>query len=322
MGATIEAVATVRSRGRLHRRGAIELADRAALACLERAGRPASDVDFLINAGVYRDRNLGEPAIAALIQQDIGANPDPPLRGGHGTFSMDVSNGACGVLTALQILDGFIASGAIAHGLVVAADAPPQARDRRTFPFAAEGGAVLLGPAPSPDAGFTHFSSVTYPQHAHLFESYLVWEESGAGRVLEERALHRRGGRHVLHVHEAPEWRRECVACAVAAARSFLDTLGLRPHQVDLLVASPAPPSFPTEVGRALEIDPARVVEVERDGSETVHTAGIVEALETADRAGRLEPGATVLVVAVGAGVTVSLALYRPGPRPSDARPR
>ena len=46
--------------------------------CLDRAGRTAHDVDLLVNAGIYRDRNLGEPALAAMIQQDIGANPEDP----------------------------------------------------------------------------------------------------------------------------------------------------------------------------------------------------------------------------------------------------
>ena len=35
-------------------------------------------MDLLINAGIYRDRNLGEPALAAMIQQDIGAHPEDP----------------------------------------------------------------------------------------------------------------------------------------------------------------------------------------------------------------------------------------------------
>jgi len=49
------------------------LADEAARACLERAGRTADDVNLLINAGDYLDRNVSEPAITAPIQEDIGA---------------------------------------------------------------------------------------------------------------------------------------------------------------------------------------------------------------------------------------------------------
>ena len=77
------------------------------------AGRDADDIDLLVNAGIYRDRNLGEPALAAMIQEDIGANPEDPHAGAHGTFSFDIANGTCGVLTALQIVDGFLRSRAI-----------------------------------------------------------------------------------------------------------------------------------------------------------------------------------------------------------------
>jgi 3-oxoacyl-[acyl-carrier-protein] synthase III len=65
-------------------------------------GHDPDEFDLLVNAGMYRDRNLGEPALAALIQDDIGANTEDPHAEAHGTFSFDVANGACGVLTALQ----------------------------------------------------------------------------------------------------------------------------------------------------------------------------------------------------------------------------
>ena len=69
-----------------------------------------NDLDLLVNAGLYRDRNLGEPALASMIQEDVRRHPEDPHPGGHGTFSFDVANGACGVLTALQIADRFLRS--------------------------------------------------------------------------------------------------------------------------------------------------------------------------------------------------------------------
>ena len=68
-------------------------------------GRQA-DVDMLINAGIYREDNMGEPALAALIQEDIGANRGQPPIGGHGTFSFDLMNGTCGVISAIQLRVG------------------------------------------------------------------------------------------------------------------------------------------------------------------------------------------------------------------------
>ena len=119
-----------------------------------RSGRPKiasskpdatlDDVDLLVNAGIYRDRNLGEPALAAMIQQDIGANPENPHADTHGTFSFDVSNGTCGVLTALQIVDGFLKSHAIDCALVVASDADPGRRNERAISLLTDRGGIVV----------------------------------------------------------------------------------------------------------------------------------------------------------------------------------
>jgi 3-oxoacyl-[acyl-carrier-protein] synthase III len=101
MGTVIEQV-SLTGGGWRTRHSALHLAVKAAKHCLHKAGRSAHDVDLLINAGIYRDRNLAEPALAAMIQEDIGANPEDPHQQAHGTFSFDVSNGSCGILTALH----------------------------------------------------------------------------------------------------------------------------------------------------------------------------------------------------------------------------
>ena len=107
--------------------GALELADAAARSCLERANRTAEELDLLINAGVFHDKILSEPAFASLIQEDIGANLGPPAAAaGHGTFSFDVYNGACGLLTGIHLVDGMLASGTVELGMVVASDMDPE----------------------------------------------------------------------------------------------------------------------------------------------------------------------------------------------------
>ena len=45
--------------------------------CLKKVGMHVQDVDVLINIGVFRDKNIVEPAMAPLIQQQLGMNLDP-----------------------------------------------------------------------------------------------------------------------------------------------------------------------------------------------------------------------------------------------------
>jgi 3-oxoacyl-[acyl-carrier-protein] synthase III len=124
VGTVIDRVTLARG-GWRNRHSALHLAVSTAKDCLQQAGRDPHDVDLLVNAGIYRDSNIAEPALAAMIQQDIGANPEDPHADTHGTFSFDISNGTCGVLTALQIVDGFLKSHAIDCALIVASDADP-----------------------------------------------------------------------------------------------------------------------------------------------------------------------------------------------------
>lgn len=331
MGTTIEAVSTSRPRRRFGGTGAIKLADDAAQACLERAGRSASELDFLINAGVYRDNNIGEPALASMIQEDIGANPDPPLHGGHGTFSFDVCNGGCGVLTGMHILDGFLTSGAIDLGIVVSSDADPErgsnwdfpfglvgtaGRVSRSgspsrFPFAPVGGAVLLSRSEEEGKGFSRFAFATFSEFEHLLEAAVSWEKGLIPRAVADRVPGLEPGSNVLRVHEGEGYAARCAECAVTSARTFLESAGLGPMDIDLLVPSPTPEGFPDLFSQALGVPADRVARV--DGSfERVHTAGPLAALESAMRSGQFAEARNVLFATVGAGISVGLALYHP----------
>jgi 3-oxoacyl-[acyl-carrier-protein] synthase III len=160
MGARIEAASALTSRG-LRRPTARRLADTAARTCLAHAGKEPGDVDMLVNVGIYREDNMGEPALAALIQEDIGANLGQPPIGGHGTFSFDLMNGICGVITAIQIESGLLRSGVIRLGVIVASDVDPALKNPRAALLRPTGGAMLLGWDDSL-AGFTDFCTETF----------------------------------------------------------------------------------------------------------------------------------------------------------------
>jgi 3-oxoacyl-[acyl-carrier-protein] synthase-3 len=301
MGTTIEAVATSRSRNPFGHR-ALRLADRAARECLQEAGRTSGELDVLINAGVYRDRNLAEPALAALIQEDIGANPGHPPVAGHGTFSFDVDNGACGVLTAAYLLDGFLRSGAIRVGMVVASDVDPGRS--RGYRFPPVGGAVLLG---WDDAipGLTNFHFETFPERGELFDSRVSWQRR-SGPALPGRL----GGRSVLRVRERPEYASQCLDCAQVAIEKYTANHGFTVGELDLLVASGPYDDFPQALADRLGLPPGRVARP-TGGLRGAHTAGPIAALEAARRNGQLQAARTALWIAVGAGITVALAVYR-----------
>jgi 3-oxoacyl-[acyl-carrier-protein] synthase-3 len=248
---------------------------------------------------------MAEPALASIIQEDIGANPGhPPAPDRHGTFSFDVMNGGCGVLTALEIVDGFVAPGSARLGMVVAADADPTPRTTRGFHFAPVGGALLLAHRDG-DEGFAGFELHTFPEHADLFEAWVTFVPPARRAWL----LHRRG-RSVLELREDPRFAAVCVDKAAEVTRGFLDRRGLLAAEVDLLVASAYPPGFAVAVARAAGIPEDRVPSLppEQVGA---HTAGPLAALAAAVGSGRFARARNLLFVTAGSGISVGVAHYR-----------
>jgi 3-oxoacyl-[acyl-carrier-protein] synthase-3 len=305
MGASIEAVATSHPRGLRRSMGARHLSDEAARSALARGHHYAGELDLIVNVGLYKDHGLAEPALASIIQEDVGANPGhPPRPNAHGTFSFDLLAGGCGVLAAAHLVDGFVGGDdAAAHlGLVVAADADPSPKTTRGFPFAPAGGALLLGRG-TPDRGFQRFRFESFPCDAGMFEVMMRWDPR-AGRL--------RRGRNVLEVREAPAFAGRCIEHGTAVARRLLEDAELSIRDIDLLVASPYPRSFATGVASALGLAPDRLPALPA-AFERAHTAGPLAALEAAGPLhgpeGRM--GQTLLFVTAGAGIEIAAAIYR-----------
>ena len=303
MGARIEAVSALTSHG-LHKPTARRLADAAARSCLAQARREPSDIDMLINTGVYREDNMGEPALAALIQEDIGANLGQPPAAGHGTFSFDLMNGTCGVISAIQLEAGFLRSGVIRLGAIVTSDVDPDPGASRSVSFRPAGGAALL----AWDDGvteFTDFGAETFPEYEDLFVSGLVWQDRPGPR------MPRRGtGQSRMVMDEKPGYQARLADCAEEATGRFLRRLGIGIGDIDLLVAAPSAPGFLDPLRMSLGIAGDRVAYVAED-LDAVYTTGPLAALQSAIRSGRLGEAGNTLMLTAGAGLTVAFALYR-----------
>jgi 3-oxoacyl-[acyl-carrier-protein] synthase-3 len=287
----LESVASVTG-GWRHGRSARKLADSAADRALRRAGIRASDVDLLLHAGLYHDRNLGEPALAALVQEDIGANPEDPHAGGHGTFSFDIANGACGMLTGLQLAEGFLAAGTVRRALVVAGDADPGRRLAPGFPYAPAAAAIVCRWVDGP-LGVAGFRS-----------SRREGPDAGAQRATV--AFGR--GRNLLTIEQAPGWAAEAGKWAGLVAASLLDDHGVHPDEVDVVVANPAEPELLAALAAASGLH--RRAFVGPGPARTVHTAAPGVLL---DRGPGIEglAGRTALLVSAGAGSLAVAALVR-----------
>ena len=306
MGTRIEAVSALTSHG-LRKPSARRLADEAARGCLAHAGKEPGDIGMLINAGIYREDNMGEPALAALVQEDIGASPGQPPIGGNGTFSFDLLNGTCGVISAIQVQAGLLCSGVIRLGVIVASDVQPDLKDPRSVPFRPTGGALLLSWDDS-IPGFTDFHTETFAEYEDLLVSGLVWQGRRRPWIPGRGACQSQ-----MAIDAKPGYQARLVDCAQEATYRFLRGLGMDISQIDLLVAAPSSPDFldPLRVRLGIPGDRIAYVTEELEGS---YTTGPIAALQAGIKSGRLAEARNTMMLAAGAGITVALALYRQTP--------
>ena len=281
--------------------GARRLADAAAKRCLEDATAPAHDVHLLVNAGIYRERGLGEPALAALIQEDVDANPTPNAET-SGTFSFDIDNGACGFLTGADIARGFLESHTVDGAMVVASDSAPGPLQVRGFPYTEAGGAAMLR-LTTDDRGFVATRFETFPEYAGLNESAWEWRPHRALATVAST------GHNRLAVVERPGFRSRAVDCATDVVKALLHDQQVTPDGVDLLIGTPEP-GFADELALALGIPTTRVVHLGEKLGRT-HTAQPIAAIDVARRTGYWTEARTVLFVSAGSGITIGAALYR-----------
>lgn len=266
---------------------AVELASRAARACLSQAQVSPSSVGVLINVGVYRESNTFEPALAALVQKEVGINldyiADPNPAAG---FSFDLMNGACGVLNAVQLAQSLLDTGSAERVLITAADVHPGGDARRDpdYPYADLAGAFLLQRSADPDAGFGPVSVYAGDGPTDT-EGYLDTAAMGSG------------GRSRITVcrTEGHGARRSALAaaCTVGYARQ---------HGIDL--------------DRALVVGPHAGADTraaqDEDGAGEPHTAAPILGYLQALAAPRPKDRDRLLMVAAGAGPSAACVSYRP----------
>jgi 3-oxoacyl-[acyl-carrier-protein] synthase-3 len=272
---------------------------RAAERCLASAGHRSSDVDLIINTGVYRENNLAEPALAALVQRELGANPDPILASqGNRTLAFDLMNGPVGLLNAVQVAGAMLASGSYRNVLVVSNDVHPSVKPVPGFPFAQVGAAVLLGRSSGPEVGFERLSFRTTDRTDPGFRGLINLTEDRGGAA----------PRSFIRIEVGAEYVDRLREFAVSTARDHL-----REHaagaEVTHVICSRPTATFAEEVAAALPLPPGAVV---CDGVQgDAHSSYLAAAYHHAHASQPLRRGDTILFIGAGAGLSCGCGLYR-----------
>jgi len=273
-----------------------DMAAAAARRALDAAGLSATDLDMIVVGTVTGDMPM--PACAAFLQRKLGITDVP---------AFDVSAACAGFLCALSIGDQFIRTGTHRHVLIVGAELLSRVldwEDRTTCVLFGDGaGAAVLGPAESD--GPAVLSTKLYTDST-LVGSLCIRAGGSKERLTPTGLAEKRDkvfmiGKDIFKV---------AVKNLTSAAASALSDAGLRPSDVRWVVPHQANLRIISQVAQRLDIPLERfVLNIDRYGNTS--SASIPLALDEAIRDHRIQSGDTVLMCALGAGISWGSALAR-----------
>ncbi|MGL4306047.1 MAG: hypothetical protein ACRCSF_07815 [Mycobacteriaceae bacterium] len=272
-------------------------AGKAIRSALSSATIQPEEVGVLINTCVYRDSNMIEPAIAALIQKDAGIGLEYEEQD-KTTISFDLMNGACGVLNAVQVATSLLQTASTEHVVIVAGDTHPSSSisgATEGFPYSSTSAALVLA-LDSTASGFGPIHS-TLADGPSAVEGFLDMSSMGAN------------GRNLITIKCKNNYEAVLLDTATTVANAALSEIEDDLSSV-LLIASTPTATFPSELGKKLGIQSTKNLNL--NGTEEIfHTAALPLGYFHAEADNLFKEYSSILFVAAGAGPSAAATLYR-----------
>ncbi|MBN1365667.1 MAG: hypothetical protein JW976_12730 [Syntrophaceae bacterium] len=277
----------------------IELSARAGEDCIKRSGKEKKDISLIINVGVFRDNNIMEPGMAPLIQQRMGIHLTYEATRYH-TFSLDIINGAGGVLNAVQAAEALLANGEIECALIVGSDVHPSKTKTKLFPYSAIGAAILLEWSNNSDKGFQSIETKTSPS------DYI-----GASAFFDINKS-RKDSFKTMNFENKPDYPERLTAFTVETITEFLKLYRkdhfLDPSKIKLISTQPWK-GFSQQVAQAAGLS-GHPLECLYEKYGDPNSSALTVAYHDAYTAGKLKKGDKILFLAASAGLNVITGLY------------
>jgi 3-oxoacyl-[acyl-carrier-protein] synthase-3 len=275
----------------------VENSDMAAVAgqkALAAAGLEAADIDYLLVATCTADRQI--PSNACYVQAKLGA---------VNAAALDANAGCTGFIYGLNLANGLIATGSARRILLIGSEkiSPYLDFDERSTAvlFGDGAGAVVLEAAES-DEGIR---AVNQRSDGTLSE---VLTSSGVGTAFIGVPS------PIRIIMDGPTLFKNAVIEMSEAAAEVIEDAGWTIDDVDLLIPHQANARIIDATARRLGFDEAKIfTNIASYGNTSA--ASIPLALSEALDAGRLAPGANLVLVAFGAGLTWGGAAIKWGDR-------
>jgi 3-oxoacyl-[acyl-carrier-protein] synthase III len=264
-----------------------DMAFEAATRALADAGLGADALDLIVVGTSTPDHFF--PSVACKLQARLGAGR---------TTAFDVNAACTGFVSALQVAEQFLRTGAAEHALVVGADTMSRIvdySDRGTCILFGDGaGAFVLSRSETPGV----LGSRTYSDGTHYDKLYVA----GGGSLASSEG-------HVPHIKMNGRAIFQLAVRAMASAiEEVLEASGVPLAEVDYLVPHQANQRILTAVAETLGVPRERVISTIREYGNN-SAASVPLAFDLAVKDGRIRRGDTVALSAFGGGLAWGAAL-------------
>lgn len=273
-----------------------DMALKASIRALELAQTRPEDLDVVIVGTISPDMPM--PACAAFLAHKLGAKK---------AFAFDVSAACAGSLFGMSVAAQYIQTGAVKRALVVGVELLTRIidwQDRNTCVlFGDAAGAMVMGPSEDESRG-------VLSTHLHTDGSQtqiLCIKGGGSLNPMSEQALKDKLHKVSMNGREVYKFAVRALSEAVKEA---LEHNHVTADGVTHVIAHQANLRIIDAVLDRLGIPQAKAwLNIDKYGNTS--SASLPMTLDEANRAGRLQPGDTIAMMAIGAGMSWGSALVR-----------
>ena len=264
--------------------------------CLKKSRYEKNEVGLLLQVSTYKDYNLGEPAFATFVQNDLGINHDKDNCLGPRTLSFDLLNGSLGFLSACQTAGAMFIAGQTSTCMVVSGNVMVLRLNKKSSHppgFCNMGTAMLLDKVKDEDAGFGSFFFKNFPGYREAYDSHLIFEEGNFSLVFQR----------------APDIEKIYISAISRSVDEFLEQEKTDINSFDLILPPQISSGFISEIASLLQVDINRCIDVTREDGD-LFTASLPTAMNHLLENGLAKPGQKALIINVGSGIQVGCAAY------------
>ena len=272
------------------RKGSLSHAVKAGERCLKSSTYFPKDIQVLINSGIYRDEHYAEPAFSTFIQKKLGINTEFQ---GKRTLSFDLQNGGNGMLTGIHVVANLISTGRIQTGMVISSEANADKKPDPNYLYKNSGAAVMLDLSPNPQIGFGNFVFNSFEKYMHLYSSFV--------------SLTQKYGR--LFIKKKKELEDEYLECVQSVIKELLDTENLSADDISFVISSQISEYFLNKLPEKISFSAEKIINLTHKYGDTLTTSVFLSLKHLLDKK-EIKPGQQIILLTVGAGITVGAAVY------------